>query len=1512
MKKIKHLSALLIAFLLSPGFILGQAETAIYSTGFEASEGFTAGTVYNNTTIKYDGPSGQQWGTYYGTAATTGAISGAMSMQMRWYTSAPSNLGYTFTNFDLTNVTRVTFKAANTNGINVIASYSTDGGSTYTGDQTYTLSTTSSEYEYIISNTGEFPSVRIKFQLTYTTAPTATSRLYIDDITVYGITGGNPTVATPQFTPPAGNYFSTQNVAISTTTEGATIYYTNDGSNPDNTSTEYTEPLNISTTTILKAIAYADGYDPSPIATSLYAFPVEVADIASLRTGLTNGTIYRLTGEAVLTYKSTERNVKYIQDATGAILIDDLAGIISTTYNLYDGITGITGTLGTFNGMLQFTPVTDPGAASSSGNAVTPEDVTLTELTAAYQARLVRVLNTTITGSSPFAANTSYTLTDASGSGVLRTQYDDLDYIGTAVPTLPQNITGVVLQFNTTLQLVPRGLADFEEIIPEDPTIIVSPSALTGFTYVQGNGPSAEQTFVVSGENLTAGIIITASANYEISLTTGAGYTSPLTLTPTTGSVSETTIFVRLKAGLAAGNYNDEIISLTSTGATDQSVTCSGTVSTPPPPDAPVALTATDVTTTGFTANWQAAAGASAYRLDVYTSTVTPAADLFFSEYIEGSSNNKALEIFNGTGADVDLSNYTVQLFTNGSPSATSTLELTGNLANGEVYVIANSSANAAILALADITSGVANYNGDDAIAILKESTASYVDIIGRIGEDPGSAWGDAPLTTINQTLVRKSSVISGVSVNPESGFPTLGTEWDAYDIDVITYLGSHTLAGDIVYVPGFQNLNVGNVTSYPVTGLTPGTTYYYVVRAVNDYGSSANSNVIEVTTGGVILTPPVIISPTVTEITVNSAVLGGNITSDGGSPVTERGTVWNTTGNVTIDDNKLAEGDTETGIFTHLRSGLPEGTQIFYRAYATNAEGTTLTNEASFYTLFSEPDNHVTNFTAGAATVTSIPLTWTDATGTVLPEAYLIKGSSVSFDDIADPADGVPESNGALVRNVTQGTQAYTFENLPPETPYFFKIYPYTNSGTAIDYKTDPVVPSATATTLEIPAGALVYEPFDYPAGETLPSQTNWTGINTGDDNILIIEGSLTYSGLQASAGNKVSFAGAGIDAYRTFVNQASNIVYYSFIMNVTDVGLLNATGGYFTGIASNSTNFGATVWTGLFGDGYRIGINPRTSTANTVWVTGTQPTGNSVLIVVSYEFIEGTGNDVVNIWVNPSAASLGAATPPAATATVTNTGGTDLGSISQFFIRQDSDTETPFIDMDECRVGTSWADVTPAGSSGKTLDLKAYIEGFWNGSTMNQAQDVDQDENIFNKFSGTTVDTLSVYLAGADAPWATLYAAHAVNINTDGSMAISLPENFSGSYYIVIDHHNSVETWSALPVDFSGTAIDYDFTTAAGQAYGSNQKSMGTVWVLYSGDVNNDEYIEFPDVVAIYNLSVAGFFGYTLYDLDGSGYIEFLDYIIAYNNSTNGVGMNTPVNPAKRPGNSNTKPTN
>ncbi|MDZ4183223.1 MAG: hypothetical protein U1B83_10135, partial [Candidatus Cloacimonadaceae bacterium] len=87
---------------------------------------------------------------------------------------------------------------------------------------------------------------------------------------------------------------------------------------------------------------------------------VAVANIAALRASATGSTVYTLTGEAVLTFKQTFRNQKFIQDATAAILVDDLNNIITTVYNIGDGITGISGTLTEFGGMKQFTPTANP------------------------------------------------------------------------------------------------------------------------------------------------------------------------------------------------------------------------------------------------------------------------------------------------------------------------------------------------------------------------------------------------------------------------------------------------------------------------------------------------------------------------------------------------------------------------------------------------------------------------------------------------------------------------------------------------------------------------------------------------------------------------------------------------------------------------------------------------------------------------------------------------------------------------------------------------------------------------------------------------------------------------------------------------------------------------------------------------------------------------------------------------------------------------------------------------
>jgi len=212
MKKINYSKLLLIGvIILIGGFSAQGQETIIYSTGFESADGFTANASYNNTAEIFSGASGKQWGTFYGSPSTTSPIVDLQSMQMRWYTSATSNLGYTYTNFDLANVTKVTFKAANTAGINVIVSYSTDGGVNYVGSQTFTLSTASTAYSYPISSTGAFPLVRIKFQITYATAPTATSRLYLDDVSVYGI---SVTTASPKTLQNPGIYSSNGNVLL--------------------------------------------------------------------------------------------------------------------------------------------------------------------------------------------------------------------------------------------------------------------------------------------------------------------------------------------------------------------------------------------------------------------------------------------------------------------------------------------------------------------------------------------------------------------------------------------------------------------------------------------------------------------------------------------------------------------------------------------------------------------------------------------------------------------------------------------------------------------------------------------------------------------------------------------------------------------------------------------------------------------------------------------------------------------------------------------------------------------------------------------------------------------------------------------------------------------------------------------------------------------------------------------------------------------------------------------------
>lgn len=171
-----------------------------------------------------------------------------------------------------------------------------------------------------------------------------------------------------------------------------------------------------------------------------------------------------------------------------------------------------------------------------------------------------------------------------------------------------------------------------------------------------------------------------------------------------------------------------------------------------------------------------------------------PCSELFFSEYIEGSSFNKAIEIYNPTSAPVDLSDYSLWLFSNGGTTKNSaSMDTLPNvmLAPGATYVFAHTSSDTAIVNVADSLNNVVNFNGDDAFVLFNRATNDTVDKIGEVGFRPSGGWdvdgGNG--NTKDFTLVRKASVQEGTH-----NWAVAQNQWEAYPANTFTYLGSHTM----------------------------------------------------------------------------------------------------------------------------------------------------------------------------------------------------------------------------------------------------------------------------------------------------------------------------------------------------------------------------------------------------------------------------------------------------------------------------------------------------------------------------------------------------------------------------------------------------------------------------------------------------------------------------------------------------------------------------------------------
>jgi hypothetical protein len=248
---------------------------------------------------------------------------------------------------------------------------------------------------------------------------------------------------------------------------------------------------------------------------------------------------------------------------------------------------------------------------------------------------------------------------------------------------------------------------------------------------------------------------------------------------------------------------------------------------------------------------------------------------------------------------------------------------------------------------------------------------------------------------------------------------------------------------------------------------------------------------------------------------------------------------------------------------------------------------------------------------------------------------------------------------------------------------------------------------------------GLPYYEPFAYAEASNLGQTQQWSNNNTGD-NIIIAGGNLTpaYAGLNPSTTGYAIFGGEGLDCSTSFTSTTTGTVYYSFILNVnTMAGVTAAAGGYFATLGSSSTNFGATLWTKRVDDGvYNLGIETRSDAAGTTFDTTALVTGATYFVVVGYTLGASASDDTVSLWINPTINGA----QPAATITDTHTG-TDLTSISNFILRQDSTGETPSMSVDELRIGTTWAQVTNGtlGTNQNTIaGLRMYPNPVTNGT--------------------------------------------------------------------------------------------------------------------------------------------------------------------------------------------------
>ena len=195
------------------------------------------------------------------------------------------------------------------------------------------------------------------------------------------------------------------------------------------------------------------------------------------------------------------------------------------------------------------------------------------------------------------------------------------------------------------------------------------------------------------------------------------------------------------------------------------------------------------------------------------------------------------------------------------------------------------------------------------------------------------------------------------------------------------------------------------------------------------------------------------------------------------------------------------------------------------------------------------------------------------------------------------------------------------------------------------------------------------------------------------------------------------------------------------------------------------------------------------------------------------------------------------------------------------------------------------------PHGYLPATLNVTVMLEGLFNGTDMNKVSG-----SSGYRFPGLIADQIVVELHHSTYPYSMAAGPFTVAVNTNGSSALTLPASMGASYFIVVKHRNSIETWNGSPVPFGSGAVSYNFTSAATQAYGNNLKLISGNYVIYGGDVNQDGVVDTGDMSPIDNDSYNFLSGYLSTDINGDGIVDTGDMTVVDNNAALFIGKIVP----------------